>query len=330
MSARDGLNRVVGALNDHGCSPSPKCGYYAARCPAHDDHDPSLSVQHIEPKGGQAGGRAWVRCYTGCDELQVLAVLGLTLADLYDDPIPTGARRAVHEYPYIGAAGRLVGVVQRREPKTFRPLTIQGAQWREQSSQELQSTPYRLLGVVAAVERNEPIYVVEGERDADTLAALGITATCNAGGAGKWTDAHARWLTGGHVVVCRDRDVPGAKHAEKVLATLAGVAASVRLVEAATGKDVTDHLGAGRTLDELIDVEIPEQTPGPQDKLGRRLRSTPASAVVPRHLRWLWTSRIPLGGLTLLAGREGLGKSTVATDLTSQVTRGVLDGEMYG
>lgn len=49
-----------------------------------------------------------------------------------------------------------------------------------------------------------------------------------------------------------------------------------------------------------------------------------------RRLRWLWQLRVVLGGLTLLAGREGIGKSTVAVDLAAQVTRGVLTGEHYG
>ncbi|MCF7552224.1 AAA family ATPase [Pseudonocardia sp. WMMC193] len=62
----------------------------------------------------------------------------------------------------------------------------------------------------------------------------------------------------------------------------------------------------------------------------RRLRRTPASAVTMRRLRWLWSNRIVLGGLTLLAGREGLGKSTVAVDLAAQVTRGELAGEFLG
>ncbi|MCE3555137.1 AAA family ATPase [Pseudonocardia sp. RS11V-5] len=62
----------------------------------------------------------------------------------------------------------------------------------------------------------------------------------------------------------------------------------------------------------------------------RCLRRTPASAVTMRRLRWLWSHRIVLGGLTLLAGREGLGKSTVAVDLVAQVTRGELAGEFRG
>jgi hypothetical protein len=62
----------------------------------------------------------------------------------------------------------------------------------------------------------------------------------------------------------------------------------------------------------------------------RRLRVTRASQVKVRRQRWLWDNRIVLGGLTLLAGREGLGKSTMACDVAAQVTLGILDGEHKG
>lgn len=64
--------------------------------------------------------------------------------------------------------------------------------------------------------------------------------------------------------------------------------------------------------------------------LGRRLKVTRASEVTMRRIRWLWDLRIVLAGLTLLAGREGLGKSTLAVDLAAQITNGVLDGEFKG
>ncbi len=59
---------------------------------------------------------------------------------------------------------------------------------------------------------------------------------------------------------------------------------------------------------------------------GRRLRLTPASAIVLKPVRWLWDQRIPMGSLSLLAGREGIGKSTLAYWLAAQVTRGELAG----
>lgn len=71
-------------------------------------------------------------------------------------------------------------------------------------------------------------------------------------------------------------------------------------------------------------------TGGEADAGQRRLRVTLASKVTMRRIRWLWDMRVVLAGLTLLAGREGLGKSTLAVDLTAKITNGALEGEFHG
>lgn len=325
MSPRDGLHRVRNALSSYGAEVHEVNGTHRARCPGHQGtSNDSLSVQHLEPKSGDRGGRARLRCFGGCDELQVLDLIGLTLADLYDEPIPAAARSAVREFLYLSGSGRVVGVVQRHQPKTFRPLTMQAGQWRLKSSEQLKGTPYRLPAVVAAVDRGDPVWVVEGERDADTLAREGIAATCNAGGAGKWTDAHSRWLTGAHVTVCTDADEPGRRHAAAVVASLAGVAASVRLVEPAPGcKDISDHLAAGKALTEVVEVDLPD-TSGPG-----RLPSSSSSGVLvrlsdvkPEAVSWLWPGRLPAGKLVVLDGDPSLGKSTLAITFAAHITTG--------
>jgi len=53
---------------------------WIARCPAHDDRSPSLSIK-------QADDRVLVHCFAGCEAGSVLAAVGLSLADLYDRPL---------------------------------------------------------------------------------------------------------------------------------------------------------------------------------------------------------------------------------------------------
>jgi hypothetical protein len=67
--------------------------------------------------------------------------------------------------------------------------------------------------------------------------------------------------------------------------------------------------------------------PAPGFAPGRVLRATPISTVPMQRAHWLWEQRIPIGALSLLAGPEGLGKSTLAYWLAARVTRGELDGE---
>ena len=105
------------------------------------------------------------------------------------------------------------------------------------------------------------VYVVEGERDVHTLDTLGVLATCNSAGAGKWTPQHAEWLVGRDVIIVADRDDAGWKHAETVANTLLGGARSVEVVRAAVGKDVSDHVAAGLTLGKLVQVAEPKPAP---------------------------------------------------------------------
>ncbi len=70
------------------------------------------------------------------------------------------------------------------------------------------------------------MYVVEGEKDADTLTALGVVATTNPHGAGKWDKVPDApdVLTGATVVVVADADESGRQRARDVAGSLVGKA----------------------------------------------------------------------------------------------------------
>ena len=55
-----------------------------------------------------------------------------------------------------------------------------------------------------------------------------------------------------------------------------------------------------------------------------------ADDIEMRRTRWLWDGRLPQGALSLIGGREGIGKSTCAYDLAASLTRGTLPGEYLG
>jgi AAA domain len=71
---------------------------------------------------------------------------------------------------------------------------------------------------------------------------------------------------------------------------------------------------------------------------GRRLRVRRASEIKPRATRWLWAETdtdgtaqwVPLGDMTLVGGREGVGKSTIVYQVAAKITRGELPGAFYG
>lgn len=50
---------------------------WSARCPAHDDKGPSLSVKEL------SDGRVLLHCFAGCDVDEIVAAIGLEIAELF-------------------------------------------------------------------------------------------------------------------------------------------------------------------------------------------------------------------------------------------------------
>jgi hypothetical protein len=114
--------------------------------------------------------------------------------------------------------------------------------------------PYHLPELIESIANGHTVFIVEGEAKADKLAEWNLAATCNAGGAGKWTAAHASHLRGADVVILPDNDEPGRKHRDTVGKLLQGIAARVRVLELpglGPSKDVGDWKDAGHTREEL-------------------------------------------------------------------------------
>jgi 5S rRNA maturation endonuclease (ribonuclease M5) len=113
---------------------------------------------------------------------------------------------------------------------------------------------YHLPALLAEPQRT--IFLVEGEKDADTLTGLGLLSTCNPMGAGKWQEHYTKLLAQRHVVLLPDKDKAGHLHAEKVKAALDGHAKSFLVLECPNVgehavKDVTDWVEAGGTREQL-------------------------------------------------------------------------------
>ncbi|MEU0971334.1 DUF3987 domain-containing protein [Streptomyces sp. NPDC005917] len=244
MSAR---KRVEEALQSHGCR-----GRGASwQCPSHEDRAPSLS---IGPR--RDGDGVVLNCHAGCSVDEVTAVLGLTLQDLFDEPVQKRERpQVVAEYPYRDEHGEVLYSVRRLEPgydgekKTFRQYRPDGAP----GVKGIRRVLYRLPEVIAAAQAGGTVLVVEGEKDADNLAKLGCVATTGVGGAGKWSDDYSQHFRGAEeVVVIADRDEPGRKHAAAVADSVQRAGIPVRVLEPAHGKDVSDHLAAGLGYEDLV------------------------------------------------------------------------------
>lgn len=165
--------------------------------------------------------------------------------------------KIVETYDYRDELGNLLMQVVRMEPKTFRqrrldPSARNGWSW---SVKGVPVVPYRLPDLQAVPDAT--VYVVEGEKDADRLASLGLVATTNAGGASKWTETHSQFLRGRSVVILPDNDAPGRLHAQKVVKALGGIAADIRVIYLPglpEKGDVSEWIDGGGTVEELLQV----------------------------------------------------------------------------
>ena len=292
---------------------------FRARCPAHEDRTPSLSITEKD-------GKLLLHCHAGCTTEAILATLGLTMADLFTDAASAdGSKQIVATYPYTDETGKLLFEVVRHEPKDFRQRRPDGKGGWIWNLNGVRRVLYRLPEVVRA----KAVLVVEGERDVESALKLGLTATCNPGGAGKWRGEYTTPLKGKRVGVICDADAPGLAHGRDVARSLVGVAAGVRLIQALPrAKDLTEWVGRGGTREALVSIIKVTQELTAADVSRWAKPSVPvpgvlASEVTPQSVGWLWQNHIPFGKVTLFDGDPDLAKSTVSLDLAARVTRGL-------
>ena len=242
------LDEALAALERvTGYRPVKASDGYQARCPCHEDRHPSLSVK--------MNGRLLLHCFAGCRYEQIVAALGLT------PERSTSQRQIIATYSYCDANGVEVRQKIRYAPKDFRIRHRSAAGTWIYKAGTGPAVLYRLPELRRAIAQGATIFVVEGEKDCDRLAAGSLVATTNIEGAAqsdqksKWRSAYTAQLAGAaRVVLLPDHDPPGRAHMAAIAQALQGQVGEVRLLELpglpAKG-DVSDWLNQGHTLVEL-------------------------------------------------------------------------------
>ena len=242
---------------------------WEARCPCrNDDDNPSLSISEDAKTGN-----ILVTCHRGspCSTKEICESAGVTLAALFPPQKRTNNTKAkldlVKTYDYIDESGELLfqklRYIDSDGKKTFRQRKPDGQGGWVYALGDTPKILYNLPAVKQGVAGGYPIWVVEGEKDADTLIEIGIIATTMPGGAGKWLDIHTEALAGAEVEIIADNDEPGIAHAKLVLSELTKAGCVANIWVAPKGKDVTEYLAMGGSLDDFLALEMDKPTPSP-------------------------------------------------------------------
>ena len=190
-----------------------------------------------------------MKCHAGCSQSDVVAAL--KLRDLWPKSQRTG-RTVVADYVYRDENGAPLYRVRRTEPKSFYQQRWSGGQW-VNGLGDTRRVLYRLREVVEA----PIVFLVEGEKDVETLREWGFVATTVAGGAqAKWLPEYTDTLRGREVILIPDNDGPGWERAVELSRELAGkVGRLVVLNELPRDvKDISEWFQAGHSETELIAI----------------------------------------------------------------------------
>jgi putative DNA primase/helicase len=212
---------------------------WMAKCPAHEDRTPSLAIRKSQ-------GKILLHCHAGCNQRDVINAL--KARGVWESEERDCVRRIVATYDYWDEYGKLLYQVVRYEPKDFvqrHPNGRGGWIWKKGPRQVL----YRLPEVL----QSPIVFVVEGERDVETLRSHGFAATTNAGGAeAPWLPAFTEALAGREVILIPDNDGPGRKRVLRIARALLGNAAQIVVWEPEGAKDISDWFRDGHSELELM------------------------------------------------------------------------------
>ncbi len=295
-------------------------------CPFHDDKSPSLSINlktgvyncfGCERKGNIF---KFYQQKHRVDDYKTISALTKFLK--VNDTGPQKNGKAETYYDYLDQDEQIRMRVCRSGNKKFRQCSPDGNGGWARTIRGVERIPYNLPKVIKA----DTVFIVEGEKDADNLSEIDITASCNPMGAGKWKKSYNQYFEGKHIIVLPDNDNEGRKHAEQVANSLYKTAKSVKVVELPglpEKGDVSDWLDSGNTKEQLWDLigNTDKWTPDtnlPTPKSDQALTCISITdllkAEYPSLEGIIDRGILPEGGGLIIAGESEAGKSLITME----------------
>jgi len=257
-----------------GTEKSP--GQFMARCPAHADKNPSLAIS-------EQNGSILLHCFAGCryeNIIRQLSFKGITIKNNLDversPGLPPGVNRRFKgmlytaHWTYRDEYGEVIGYVVRYESGAGEKIIIpyfkkESKMWKAGYATHLKNNrPLYNLDKIERASPEEEIFVVEGEKCADTLTKMGIIATTSPGGASAAKKADWGRLAGNKIIIWPDNDKAGKSYAANVFTELVNTGDSDPDIKAVDvdqlglkeKEDVYDWIRKGHTKKEILDLPL--------------------------------------------------------------------------
>ena len=339
------------------------------------DKNPSLSVCDTDNDA-----KVLFKCFGGCSQDSVFNAIkdmGLLpelpkIEDIFKDVKPLAlVRQENHsftpvveaEWYYTDEMGENLFVKRRLRVNTpkgkdYRLYKIENGAV-QHTLGNARIVPYNLPAVQDAIERGRAIYIVEGEKCAESVRALGLVSATSHRGASGWPKEINEFFVDANVIVLPDNDKAGQGYAKSVVENLFGVAKSLRVVElpglderedvydwtvkyghskeelielAKDAKKITDlgeYLGSSAENTSNVDdlgldssVEPNESSSSSSSLAPKRYKLEAWDEIKDEPVEWLIDGVLPRRSFAALFGAPGSYKSFVALDIAEAVATG--------
>lgn len=216
---------------------------WLASCPlpthgqGNGDKNPSLSISDGED------GKPLFKCHGGCEQHDVFEAIknyGL-LPDLEPRPEPLSSLKPLQttleqEWHYTDEDGVTQFIKQRyktndHKGKTYKLLKVDDQGKRHTTMLGANIVPYNLPALEEARELNKVVFLTEGEKAADALTSIGMTATTTHAGAGSFPEDAIQYFVNLNIVIVPDCDKVGWEYAKKATKAIKTIAKSIRTLD---------------------------------------------------------------------------------------------------
>ncbi|HQJ40426.1 MAG TPA: CHC2 zinc finger domain-containing protein, partial [Exilispira sp.] len=269
---------------------------YMALCPCHSDTDRSLSIF----KGDN--NKAVFHCFAGCKHSEIYNFLNennnyIPTKENINIPknninIPKKERKYSLEflknnstslYVYTDENNKPVFLVRRystlQKTKNFAQYSFIDSSTLKLGLNNNKTFLYNLSDLISGIKEGRAIFVVEGEKDVETLKKLNLIGTTSpmGGGRSKWKEHFNQYFKDARVIILPDNDLTGKEHAENIIKNLTGIAKEIKLINLPDLKekgDITDWIQAGHDKKELFEI-INNTAPYEAEEKEKKSKITP-------------------------------------------------------